>query len=76
MYPFTDQLLGYRAAGSKEKASGLVLRVKATFCQKGRQILRQRGREQDYIEISIDSRVGLQHNDLYGYAPSTESHPY
>jgi hypothetical protein len=70
MYPFTDQLLGYRAADPQAKASGLVLEVKGDFCQKVREILRQRGREEDYIEISIDSDWAYNplHNDLDGYA--------
>jgi hypothetical protein len=34
MYPFTDQLLGYRAADVDAKASALILEVKADFCGK------------------------------------------
>ena len=70
MYPFTDQLLGYRAADPQAKAGGLVLEVKGDFCHKVREILRQRGREEDYIEISIDSEWAYNplHNDLDGYA--------
>ena len=70
MYPFTDQLLGYRAADPCAKASGLVLEVKGDFCHKVREILRQRGREQDYIEISLDSEWAYNplYNDLDGYA--------
>ena len=78
MYPFTDQLLGYRAADPEAKSSGLVLEVKGDFCHKVREILKQRGREHDYIEISLDSE--------WAYNPfittwtathwPTESHPY
>jgi hypothetical protein len=70
MYPFTDQLLGYRAADPQAKASGLVLEVKGDFCQKVKEILTQRGRAEDYIEISIDSEWAYNplHNDLDGYA--------
>lgn len=70
MYPFADQLVGYRAADPKAKASGLVLEVKGDFCHKVREILRQRGRERDYIEISLDSEWAYNplHNDLDGYA--------
>jgi hypothetical protein len=42
MYPFTDQLLGYRAADPEAKPSGLVLEVKGDFCHKVKKILRQR----------------------------------
>jgi hypothetical protein len=70
MYPFTDQLLGYRAADLEAKPGGLVLEVKGDFCHKVREILRQRGREHDYIEISLDSEWAYNplHNDLDGYA--------
>ncbi len=70
MYPFTDQLLGYRAADPEAKPSGLVLEVKGDFCHKLREILSQRGREHDYIEISLDSEWAYNplHNDLDGYA--------
>jgi hypothetical protein len=70
MYPFTDQLLGYRAADPHAKPSGLVLEVKGDFCHKVREILRQRGREHDYIEIGLDSEWAYNplHNDLDGYA--------
>ncbi len=70
MYPFTDQLLGYRAADPEAKPSGLVLEVKGDFCHKVREILKQRGREDDYMEISLDSEWAYNplHNDLDGYA--------
>ena len=70
MYPFTDQLLGYRAADLEAKPGGLVLEVKGDFCHKVREILSQRGREHDYIEISLDSEWAYNplHNDLDGYA--------
>ena len=70
MYPFTDQLLGYRAADPEAKLSGLVLEVKGDFCHKVKEILGQRGRAGDYIEISLDSEWAYNplHNDLDGYA--------
>jgi len=70
MYPFTDQLLGYRAADPEGKPSGLVLEVKGEFCHKVKEILARHGREQDYIEISLDSEWAYNplHNDLDGYA--------
>jgi hypothetical protein len=70
MYPFTDQLLGFRAADPQAKPGGLVLEVKGDFCHKVREILTQRGRAEDYIEISLDSEWAYNplHNDLDGYA--------
>jgi hypothetical protein len=70
MYPFTDQLLGYRAAEADAKASALVLEVKGDFCGKVKDILAKRGRANDYIEIGLDSEWAYNplHNDLEGYA--------
>ena len=70
MYPFADQLLGYRAADPDAKPGGLVLEVKGDFCNQVRGILAQRGRADDYIEISLDSEWAYNplHNDLDGYA--------
>jgi hypothetical protein len=70
MYPFTDQLLGYRAADADAKASGLVLEVKGDFCGKVKEILAKRGRADDYIEIGLDSEWAYNplYNDLEGYA--------
>jgi hypothetical protein len=69
MYPFTDQLLGYRAADPDAKASALVLEVKGDFCSKVREILVNRGRADDYIEIGLDSEWAYNplYNDLEGY---------
>src|SRR5580704_2375389 len=70
MYPFTDQLLGYRAADTNAKASALVLEVKGDFCGKVKDILLKRGRAGDYIEIGLDSEWAYNplYNDLEGYA--------
>ena len=70
MYPFTDQLLGYRSGDAEAKLSALVLEVKGDFCREVRGILKQRGRADDYVEISIDSEWAYNplHNDLDGYA--------
>jgi hypothetical protein len=70
MYPFTDQLLGYRATDANAKASALVLEVKGDFCGKVKDILLKRGRAGDYIEIGLDSEWAYNplYNDLEGYA--------
>ena len=70
MYPFADQLLGFRASDPAVRASALVLEVKGDFCEKVHDILRKRGREEDYVEISLDSEWAYNplHNDLDGYA--------
>jgi hypothetical protein len=70
MYPFADQLLGFSAADPATRASGLVLEVKGDFCVNVREILNKRGRENDYVEISLESEWAYNplHNDLDGYA--------
>src|SRR3984893_16754017 len=70
MYPFTDQLLGYRAADADGKAGALVLEVKGDFCGKVKEILLRRCRAGDYIEIGLDSEWAYNplYNDLEGYA--------
>jgi TraM recognition site of TraD and TraG len=70
MFPFTEQLISYKAADPKKRIGGLVLEVKGDFCHKVRGILTQYEREGDYIEISLDSeyRYNPLHNDLDAYA--------
>jgi hypothetical protein len=70
IYPFTEQLLAYRAADKMYRIGGLVLEVKGDFCHKVRNILSLHKREEDYIEISLDSdyRYNPLHNDLDAYA--------
>ena len=70
MYPFTDQLLGFRAQDAEGKASALVLEIKGDFCSKVQEILLNRGRADDYIEIGMDSEWAYNplYNDLEGYA--------
>lgn len=70
MYPFTDQLLGYRAADPNAKASALILEVKGDFCAKVKEILAKRGRAEDYVEIGLDSDWAYNplYNDLEAYA--------
>jgi hypothetical protein len=70
MYPFADQLLGYKAIDPGARLGGLVLEVKGDFCQKVEEILNRHGRAEDYIEISLDSQWSYNplYNDLDGYA--------
>jgi hypothetical protein len=70
MYPYADQLLGYRAADPERRLSGLVLEVKGDFCYKLRELLARHGRADDYLEVSLDGqyRYNPLHNDLEAYA--------
>ena len=70
MYPFTDQLLGYKAEIPDERLSGIVLEVKGDFCGQVRKILRNHGRESDYVSISLSSEWAYNplQNELDGYS--------
>jgi hypothetical protein len=70
MYPFTDQLLGFKAEIPNERLSGIILEVKGDFCGKVRTILENHGRESDYIPISLNSEWAYNplHNELDGYS--------
>ena len=70
MYPFADQVLGYRANDANQRVAGLVLEVKGDFCHKVRDLLAKHGRAEDYIELSLDSpyRYNPLHNELEAYA--------
>src|SRR5438105_18034 len=70
MYPYVQQLLRWRAHDAAHKLGGLVLEVKGDFCSQVRHILAEVGREQDYLEIGLDTGVCYNplHNDLDPYA--------
>src|SRR6202021_2758292 len=70
MYPFAEQIFAYCAGDKEKRIGGLVLEVKGDFCHRIREILARHGREDDYIEISLDSqyRYNPLHNDLDAYA--------
>ena len=70
MYPYTRQLLSYRAGDPEKRIGGLVLEVKGDFCYQVRSILKEFGRERDYIEIGLDSYFCYNplHNDLDAFA--------
>ena len=54
MQPFARQLFSWQAADPDRRAAGLVLEVKGDFCHQVREILAAAGREEDYIELSLD----------------------
>src|SRR5438874_13162499 len=70
MYPYIDQLMGYRATDSVHKLGGLILEVKGDFCHQVRDVLVRHGRAKDYVEVSLSSpyRYNPLHNDLDAYA--------
>jgi len=68
--PAMQQLFGYKANDEKEKLSGIVLDVKGDLCRHSSRILRECGREGDYIDVSLESdiRYNPLNNDLDPYA--------
>jgi hypothetical protein len=70
MYPYTDQLLRWRADDPQRRIGGLVLEVKGDFCEQVRGILTRAGRASDYTEIRLGGDVCYNplHNDLDPYA--------
>jgi hypothetical protein len=70
MLPFADQLIGFEPRDMQTKLSGLVLEVKGDFCHQIKRVMKKYGREEDYVEISLDSeyRWNPLYNDLDAYA--------
>ncbi len=70
MYPFAEQILAYKAEDREKRIGGLILEVKGDFCKKVQGILATHGRDEDYVEIGLDSeyRYNPLHNDLDAYA--------
>jgi hypothetical protein len=70
MYPFAEQILAYQAHDRAKRIGGLTLEVKGDFCHKLRGILKGHDREEDYIEVGLDSGYCYNplHNDLEAYA--------
>src|SRR6266852_6425425 len=68
--PAMRQLFGYEAEDSEKKLSGIVLEVKGDLCRHLRRILKECGRECDYIHVSLDSdiRYNPLNNSLDPYA--------
>ena len=68
--PAMQQLFGYRSSDGEEKLSGIVLEVKGDLCRHLSRILRECGREADYIDVSLESdiRYNPLNNDLDPYA--------
>ena len=70
MYPYVDQLVGWRSQDPQRKVGGLVMEVKGDFCQQVRRMLSDAGRGDDYVEIGLDTGrcYNPLHNDLDPYA--------
>ena len=68
--PAMRQLFAYRPDDPMRKLSGIVLEVKGDLCRQLQRILKSCGREQDYVEVSLDGdiRYNPLNNSLDAYA--------
>jgi hypothetical protein len=55
--PAMHQLFGYRPSDAEEKLSGIVLEVKGDLCRHLSSILKECGREADYVDVSLESHI-------------------
>ena len=68
--PAMRQLFAYRAEDPARRLSGIVLEVKGDLCRQLQRILKWCGREQDYVEVSLDGNIRYNplNNSLDAYA--------
>jgi hypothetical protein len=68
--PAMRQLFGYRADDPDRRLSGIVLEVKGDLCRQLQRILKWCGREEDYVEVSLDGNIRYNplNNSLDAYA--------
>jgi hypothetical protein len=68
--PAMRQLFAYRASDPARRLSGIVLEVKGDLCRQLQRILEWCGREQDYVEVSLDGNIRYNplNNSLDPYA--------
>lgn len=70
IYPFVSQLLAWRADDPIRRMGGVVMDVKGDFCDHVQAMLKQVGREQDYVGLGLDGTVCYNplHSNLDPYA--------
>jgi hypothetical protein len=68
--PAMRQLFGYRAADPEKKLSGVVLEVKGDLCGHLKSLLRDCGRADDFIDVSLNGSIRYNplNNSLDPYA--------
>ena len=78
MHPFARQLLGWQAKNPELRAAALILEVKGDFSYDIREILKEAGREDDYMEIGMGGKyqwnpLGAHWLDSYSLAYTVSS---
>ena len=76
MRPFCRQLLEWQADDPEKRVAALVLEVKGDFCYDVQAMLKQYGRLDDYMEVSLDPDAGMRWNPLYAPWQDTYSLAY
>jgi hypothetical protein len=68
--PLMRQLFAYNAYDDQKKLSGLVLEVKGDLCRQLASVMSECGRDEDYVEVSLESkwRYNPLQSDLDAYA--------
>ncbi|GGA73453.1 hypothetical protein GCM10011507_26320 [Edaphobacter acidisoli] len=70
LLPAMRQLFAYKATDPRQRLSGVVLEVKGDLCGHVQRTLKECGREQDYVEVSLTGslRYNPLNNDADPYA--------
>jgi len=70
MRPYADQLIGFQAGDPSKRIGGLILEVKGDFCYQVREVLAKYGRQDGYVEISLDCdfRYNPLHNEMDAFS--------
>jgi hypothetical protein len=70
MYPYTEQLIAYKANDPGKRIGGLLLEVKGDFCHDVHDLLKKHGRGEDYVSVKVggEFRYNPLYNDLDAYA--------
>lgn len=70
MRPYAKQILSWRSRDKAKRIGGMVLEVKGDFCHQIRQVLKEAKREEDYLELGMETHWSYNplHNDLDSFA--------
>ena len=64
MYPFVRQLFNWQHAAEEKRVAGLILEVKGDFCYAVQEMMEERDRIGDYMEITTIPGKGFRWNPL------------
>ena len=64
MYPFVRQLFNWQHDDTEKRVAGLILEVKGDFCYAVQKMMKERGRLDDYMEITTMPGKGMRWNPM------------